>query len=81
VNHAIAGPLSSLARDFLGHSPPWYKRTVLGFFLLNPLLFMLHGYVAGWALIVEFILRSPWHCAAIPSLLGDCSHSKRWPLA
>lgn len=44
------------ARNFLGRAPLWYKQTLLGFLLLNPLLLATVGpFVTGWALIVEFI--------------------------
>jgi Na+:H+ antiporter, NhaB family len=47
--------LGSLAANFLGHSPRWYKLTIVGFLLANPVLFALDGYLAGWALVLEFI--------------------------
>ena len=34
-------------QNFLGSSPPWYKHTIVGFLLLNPLLFAVAPYVAG----------------------------------
>lgn len=46
---------SSLAANFLGHSPRWYKLTIVGFLLANPVLFALDGSLAGWALVLEFI--------------------------
>ncbi len=43
-------------KNFLGTSPDWYKLTIVGFLVLNPLLFFfVHPFVAGWALIAEFI--------------------------
>lgn len=48
--------LRALPRNFLGSAPVWYKRTVIGFLLFNPLLLFVAGpFVAGWALIAEFI--------------------------
>ncbi len=47
--------LTALAANFLGESPAWYKRTIVAFLLVNPLLFALDPYVAGWALVLEFI--------------------------
>ncbi|MDY6827836.1 MAG: sodium/proton antiporter NhaB [Pseudomonadota bacterium] len=44
--------------SFLGHSPLWYKWTILLFLAINPVLIQLPeiGHtVAGWALIGEFI--------------------------
>jgi len=49
----------SLARaflaNFLGGSPKWYKRAVVTFLLINPVLFAVDPYVAGWALVLEFV--------------------------
>jgi NhaB family Na+:H+ antiporter len=44
-----------LAESFLGGAPTWYKRTIVAFLVLNPLLFWLEPTVAGWALVLEFI--------------------------
>ena len=46
---------AALAANFLGHSPAWYKRTIVAFLVLNPVLFAVSPYVAGWALVFEFI--------------------------
>tara|TARA_B110000503_G_C7162964_1_gene420522 strand:- start:3 stop:1508 length:1506 start_codon:yes stop_codon:yes gene_type:complete len=43
-------------RNFLGYSPSWYKRVIIGFLILNPLLLVIAGpTITGWALIFEFI--------------------------
>ena len=43
-------------KSFLGASPDWYKLTIVGFLILNPLLFFfVDPFIAGWALIIEFI--------------------------
>jgi len=43
-------------RNFLGNSAEWYKYTILGFLILNPLLFFfVSPFIAGWALVIEFI--------------------------
>ncbi|QSX31536.1 sodium/proton antiporter NhaB [Shewanella cyperi] len=41
--------------NFLGNSPRWYKFAILSFLLINPILFSLNPFVAGWALVVQFI--------------------------
>lgn len=41
--------------NFLGNSPKWYKIAILSFLILNPILFYLNPFVAGWVLVVEFI--------------------------
>lgn len=46
----------ALWKNFLGQSPEWYKRTLIAFLLLNPLLLVTLGaFVTGWVLIAEFI--------------------------
>lgn len=42
--------------NFLGHTPHWYKFTILAFLLMNPLLLLvLDPFIVGWALVAEFI--------------------------
>ncbi len=45
----------ALRTAFLGEAPHWYKSTILLFLVLNPVLFALSPYLAGWALVLEFI--------------------------
>ena len=48
--------LSSFTQNFLGHAPDWYKKTIVAFLLLNPILLLIAGpYIAGWVLVLEFI--------------------------
>jgi NhaB family Na+:H+ antiporter len=42
-------------QNFLGIAPQWYKHTIVGFLVLNPILFAIHPYLAGWVLLFEFI--------------------------
>lgn len=43
-------------KNFLGHAPNWYKQVIVGFLVLNPLLFFfVNPYLAGWVLVLEFI--------------------------
>lgn len=43
-------------RNFLGQAPRWYKLTILGFLILNPVLMLLtNPFVTGWVLVLEFI--------------------------
>ncbi|HZD53417.1 MAG TPA: sodium/proton antiporter NhaB [Woeseiaceae bacterium] len=47
---------AALYRNFLGPSPDWYKRTIAGFLVLNPLLlFTIGPFATGWLLVFEFI--------------------------
>jgi Na+:H+ antiporter, NhaB family len=46
----------SLARNFLGSAPRWYKLTIVGFLVVNPFVFLLiHPFAGGWLLVAEFI--------------------------
>lgn len=45
----------AFTQNFLGHSPTWYKLTIVGFLIANPILFQLSHTLAGWALVLEFI--------------------------
>ena len=57
--HAAGSLRQAFARNFLGHSPNWYKLTIVGFLVLNPLVLLLGGFygtlIAGWLLLIEFI--------------------------
>lgn len=46
---------TAIYRNFLGHAPDWYKKTIIAFLVVNPLFFMWSPYIAGWILIAEFI--------------------------
>lgn len=42
--------------NFLGNAPDWYKTTIIGFLILNPIVLMTMGpIVGGWLLVAEFI--------------------------
>jgi len=41
--------------NFLGHTPDWYKKAIIAFLIINPILFSFAPYIAGWVLILEFI--------------------------
>ncbi|WOJ94130.1 sodium/proton antiporter NhaB [Congregibacter variabilis] len=46
----------ALWHNFLGPSPDWYKKAIIGFLLINPvLLYTVGPFVTGWVLIGEFI--------------------------
>lgn len=47
--------VEAVYRNFLGPAPDWYKKTIIAFLIINPLLFMIDPYIAGWALVIEFI--------------------------
>ena len=46
----------ALRKNFLGHSPAWYKMTILVFLIANPIFVLMFGpFIAGWILVIEFI--------------------------
>lgn len=45
----------ALAQNFLGHAPNWYKAAILTFLIINPVVFYIDPFIAGWLLVVEFI--------------------------
>lgn len=57
-------------RNFLGQSPNWYKLTLLLFLILNPLVFLVNPFVAGWMLVAEFIFTLAMALKCYPLLPG-----------
>ena len=48
--------MSAFYKNFLGKSPEWYKLSIIAFLIINPIIFFfINPYVAGWALVIEFI--------------------------
>ncbi len=55
--------LSEIQKLFLGDAPNWYKSTIIGFLIFNPILLMIlnatypenAGFVLGWILLLQFI--------------------------
>lgn len=45
----------AFAKNFLGHAPNWYKQAIVLFLLINPIVFYLDPFMAGWLLVAEFI--------------------------
>lgn len=46
---------SAFTDNFLGQSSSWYKRTIIGFLVINPIIVAIDPFVAGWVFILEFI--------------------------
>jgi len=42
-------------KNFLGNSPDWYKTTIIGFLIINPIIATYDPFIAGWVLILQFI--------------------------
>lgn len=60
----------ALWRSFLGQTPDGYKLTLIAFLLLNPLLFAVSPFAAGWLLVVEFIFTLAMALKCYPLLPG-----------
>jgi NhaB family Na+:H+ antiporter len=45
----------ALRHNFLGNSPSWYKLTIIGFLIINPIIASYDPFIAGWVLVIEFI--------------------------
>lgn len=60
----------ALYRNFLGQSPNWYKFTLLAFLVINPAVFFINPFVAGWMLVVEFIFTLAMALKCYPLLPG-----------
>jgi NhaB family Na+:H+ antiporter len=62
---------SAFVANFLGNAPDWYKLTIIGFLLLNPILALVASpTVAGWVLILEFIFTLAMALKCYPLLPG-----------
>ncbi|MGR4043484.1 sodium/proton antiporter NhaB [Pseudomonas sp. JDS08PS003] len=61
----------AFAHNFLGHSPRWYKASIIAFLLLNPLLFFcVSPAAAGWCLVIEFIFTLAMALKCYPLMPG-----------
>jgi NhaB family Na+:H+ antiporter len=34
--------------NFLGNSPQWYKIAIIAFLIINPIIFAIDPFIAGW---------------------------------
>ncbi len=60
----------ALQRNLLGNAPNWYKLTIIGFLVANPILLQTVGpFITGWVLIAEFIftLAMALKCYPLPA--------------
>ena len=62
--------IQALGSNFLGNAPTWYKLVIISFLVLNPcIMYVVNPFVAGWALIAEFIftLAMALKCYPLPA--------------
>jgi len=63
--------VQAFAHNFLGHSPRWYKASIVGFLILNALVLWTVGPVAaGWLLVLEFIFTLAMALKCYPLMPG-----------
>ncbi|UGS40180.1 Na(+)/H(+) antiporter NhaB [Pseudocitrobacter corydidari] len=60
----------ALWRNFLGQSPDWYKLLLLIFLVINPIIFLVNPFLAGWLLVVEFIFTLAMALKCYPLIPG-----------
>ena len=60
----------ALWRNFLGQSPDWYKLTLILFLLINPIIYFISPFAAGWMLVAEFIFTLAMALKCYPLLPG-----------
>ena len=61
---------ASFFHNFMGHSPNWYKFTIIGCLALNPFIFMMSNTLAGWLLVLEFIFTLAMALKCYPLIPG-----------
>jgi NhaB family Na+:H+ antiporter len=53
MNQSLA---QAFLANFLGSAPDWYKKTIIAFLVLNPvLLYTMGPFISGWVIVIEFI--------------------------
>ena len=63
--------LKTIFSNFLGKTPLWYKYTILGFLIVNPLAnYFISPFVAGWMVLIEFIFTLALALQAYPVAAG-----------
>lgn len=63
--------INTFFNNFMGHSPPWYKITIMLLLILNPFLLLIFGnYVTGWIILIEFIFTLALSLKCYPLLPG-----------
>lgn len=46
---------NAFIKNFLGKAPDWYKVLIIAFLIINPIIFHVSPFIAGWVLVAEFI--------------------------
>ncbi len=62
--------MKDFAKNFLGNAPDWYKKTLIAFLIINPIMMLTLGtFITGWVLVIEFIftLAMALKCYPLPA--------------
>ena len=62
--------LKALFNVFMGDAPVWYKQFILCCLVLNPILFAVSPFLAGWCLVGEFIFTLAMALKCYPLIPG-----------
>ena len=63
-------PIVALAQNFMGDAPNWYKKLILAFLVINPILFTVSPFYCGWLLVGEFIFTLAMALKCYPLIPG-----------
>ena len=66
----LAPTLKALFNVFMGDAPVWYKQFILCCLVLNPILFAVSPFLAGWCLVGEFIFTLAMALKCYPLIPG-----------
>ncbi|BCE01241.1 sodium/proton antiporter NhaB [Marinicellulosiphila megalodicopiae] len=67
MKHSLS---ASFFHNFMGNTPKWYKLTIIGFLILNPIIFTINHTAAGWILVIEFIFTLAMALKCYPLIPG-----------
>ena len=72
LDHKIRKSTKKILFDsFMGNSPKWYKKLIIFFILVNPLIVLTLGkFISGWLILAEFILTLTLSLKCYPLLPG-----------
>ncbi len=76
-NHHYANqPRARVYKELFGNAPRWSKIAIVLFLLINPVIFYVDPFLAGWLLVVEFIFTLAMALKCYPLQPGGTWRSK-----
>lgn len=55
MSHSLGAIARASVSNFLGPCATWYKQAIIAFLIINPIVFLISPFAAGWLLVAEFI--------------------------